>query len=302
VEKQKKPISVYFLLPLFALLIFYTNNFAAAQTNDSQFEFTTITGDEINTSSVAQQMLERIELSKKILADLIAGKNLEQTEEQKFIEEQRKISQQKLQVQLDRMDKKYEAFTPRNAFASYLSGVNATHHGIYWDQFNYMDEKVKIARAAHQAVIDQGGTYQEALQEYVKYASMTRVEMIKLNQELNIKYGFADADIQKDFDTFGKLPRTDESPTNEDIPIIIDDTSSTDEKIVDDTKTDRTFNVSHVKSDKKCEKWNAKAQKFISKGKGIPPGIAMKINACGGDVGGNTASKFFPPGLYKKFS
>ena len=205
---QKKSLSVYFLIPIFALLIFYTNNFAVAQT-DPQFEFTTITGDEINTSSVAQQMLERIELSKKILADLREGKNLEQTEEQKFIDEQRKISQQKLQVQLDRMNKDYEPFTPRNAFAGYLSGINERYHGIYWDQFDYMNEKVKIAKAAKQAVINQGGTYQKAFQEYVKYASMTRVEMIKLNQELNIKYGFADADIQKDFDKFGKLPRTD---------------------------------------------------------------------------------------------
>jgi len=196
------------LIPLFALLIFYTNNFAAAQTDDSQFEFTSITGDEIKTSSVAQQMLERIELSKKILAELREGKKIEQTEEQKFIEEQRKISKQKLQVQLDRMNKDYESFAPRNAFASFLSGVNTTHHGIYWDQFNYMNEKVKIAKAAKQAVIDQGGTYQEAFKEYVKYASMTRVELIAYNQELNIKYGFADADIQKAFDKFGKIPRT----------------------------------------------------------------------------------------------
>ena len=61
-EKQKNSISVYFLIPLFALLVFYTNNFATAQTDDSQFESTSITGDEIKTSSVAQQMLERIEL------------------------------------------------------------------------------------------------------------------------------------------------------------------------------------------------------------------------------------------------
>ena len=223
-EKQKKSISVYFLIPLFALLIFYTNNFAAAQTNDPQFEFTTITGNEIKTSSVAQQMLERIELSKKILADLREGKNLEKTEEQKFIDEQRKISKQKLQDKLDRMNKDYAPFTPRNAFAGYLTGVNTTYHGIYWDQFNYMNEKVKIAKAAKQAVIDQGGTYQKAFQEYVKYASMTRAEMIKLNQELNIKYGFADADIQKDFDKFGKLPRTDDkSPINENDPIIVGD-------------------------------------------------------------------------------
>ncbi len=301
-ENQKKPISVYFLIPLFALLIFFTNNFAAAQTDDSQFEFTTLTGDEIKTSSVAQQMLERIELSKKILADLIEGKNLEKTEEQKFIDEQRKISQQELQVQIDRMNRNYEPFTPRNAFAGYLSGINPTYHGIYWDQFNYIYEKVKFAKAAHQAVINQGGTYQEAMQEYVKYASMTRVEIIALNQELNIKYGFADADIQKDFDNLGKLPRNDESPPNEDDPIIVDHNLSIDKEIVDDTKTDRTFNVSHVKSDKKCEKWDAKAQKFLNKGKGIPPGIAMKLNACGSDIGGNTVSKFFPPGLYNKFS
>ncbi len=82
---------------------------------------------------MAQQTLERIELSKKLLADLQAGKNLEQTEKQKFIEEQRKISQQKLQIQLDRMNKDYEPFTPRNAYAGFLTGVNATHHGIYWD-------------------------------------------------------------------------------------------------------------------------------------------------------------------------
>jgi len=291
------------LIPLFALLIFYTNSFVVAQTDDSQFEFTTITGDEIETSSVAQQMLERIELSKKILADLIEGKNLEKTEEQKFIDEQRKISQQKLQIQIDRMNKNYEPFTPRNAFAGYLSGVDETYHGIYWDQFNYIYEKVKIAKAAHQAVINQGGTYQEALQEYVKYASMTRVEIIALNQELNIKYGFADVDIQKDFDKLGKLPRTnDESQINDEDPIIVDDSPFIEEEIVDATETDRTFNVSHVKSDKKCEKWDAKAQKFLSKGKGIPPGIAMKLNACGSDIGGNTVSKFFPPGLYNKFS
>jgi len=303
VENQKKSISVYFLIPLFALLIFYTNSFVVAQTNDSQFEFTTIIGDEIETSSVAQQMLERIELSKKILADIIEGKNLEKTEEQKFIDEQRKISQQELQVQIDRMNRNYEPFTPRNAFAGYLSGINPTYHGIYWDQFNYIYEKVKIAKAAHQAVIDQGGTYQEALQEYVKYASMSRVEIIALNQELNIKYGFADADVQKDFDKLGKIPRTDdEPPINEDEPIIVDGSLFIEEEITNTAETDRTFNVSHVKSDKKCEKWDAKAQKFLIKGKGIPPGIAMKLNACGSGVGENTASKFFPPGLYKKFS
>jgi len=196
-----------FLIPLFVLTIFFSGNFASAQTD---YEFTTIDKDKIKTSSVAQQTLERIELSKKILADMQSGKNLQQTPQQKLIEEQRKISQQKLQIQLDRMNKDYTPYTPRNAFNNFLTGINGTHHGIYWDQFNYMYEKTKIAKAAKQAVIDNGGTYYQALKEYIKYASMTRSEMINLNQELNIKYGFADYSTQKNFDRYGKLPRYDD--------------------------------------------------------------------------------------------
>ena len=195
---------IVFVIPLLVLSVFFSGNFASAQTD---YQFTKIEKDEIKTSSVAKQMLAQIELSKKILADMQAGKNIQQTSQQKFIEEQRKASQEKLQIQLDRMNKDYESFTPRNAYASFLTGVNSTHHGIYWDQFNYMYEKTKLAKATKQAVLDNGGTYFEAFKEYTKYASMTRVEMIKLNQELNVKHGFADESVQKDFDKFGKLPR-----------------------------------------------------------------------------------------------
>ncbi len=121
----KKKLMIFF--SLFVLSIFFSNTPVSAQTD---YQFTSINGDEIKISSVVKQIFERIELSKKLLADLQAGKNLEQTEKQKFIEEQRKISQQKLQIQLDRMNKDYEPFTPRNAFAGYLSGVNERYHGI----------------------------------------------------------------------------------------------------------------------------------------------------------------------------
>ena len=57
-------------------------------------------------------------------------------------------------------------------------------------------------------VLQNGGSYQETRQAYFKYASMTKVEMIKVNQDLNIKHGFADASVQKMFDKYGKLPRT----------------------------------------------------------------------------------------------
>ncbi|WP_232202941.1 MULTISPECIES: hypothetical protein [Nitrosopumilus] len=193
---------------IFSLMVF-SSSYAFAQTNPSEFEYTSISGDEINNSSVAKQMLEKIKQSKQILKELQAGKILTKTPEQLAIDEQRKLSQEILRKQLDRMNKDYESYTPRNAFATFLGGINATHHGIYWDQFNYVDNKVQIARAAKQMVLDNGGTYHDALKEFVKYASLTRVEMIQINEDLNIKYGFADSNVQNSFDDFGKLPRYD---------------------------------------------------------------------------------------------
>ena len=180
------------------------NNLAFAQTT----EFTVLTGDQLN-SPLGQSMLEKIEQSKKILADLMTGKqSAELTEQQKFVEQQRKIANERLQEDLVKMEHKYRDYTPRAAYSKFLSGVNATHHGIYWDQFNYMDNKVQLARKAMNEVLENGGTYQEARQAYFKIAATTRVELIQVNQDLNIKYGFAESEVQKAFDKYGKIPRT----------------------------------------------------------------------------------------------
>lgn len=199
--------TLFFTIIGIALLVPGQAVFAA----EPQYEFTKIDGDDISKNLTAKKILEKIAQSKKILAELQAGVTKPKlTEHQKFIDQQRQIAKQKLQDDLSRMHKDYEAFTPRNAYATFLSGVNATHHGLYWDQFNYLDNKVQLAKAAKESVLARGGTYQEAFNAYVKYASMTRVEMIKVNQDLNIKHGFADPEVQKAFDEFGKLPRYDD--------------------------------------------------------------------------------------------
>jgi len=204
---NKKHFWVFTLVAFVLVLVIVTgtntNNLAFAQTT----EFTVLTGEQLN-SPLGQTMLEKIEQSKKILAELMAGKQLVLTEQQKFVEEQRKIAKERLQVDLEQMNHKYRDYTPRAAFSKFLAGVNSTHHGIYWDQFNYMDNKVQLARKAMNEILQNGGTYQEARQAYFKIASTTRVELIQVNQDLNIKYGFADPEIQKAFDKYDKLPRT----------------------------------------------------------------------------------------------
>jgi hypothetical protein len=169
-------------------------------------EFTVVQGDEIKNNPVAQQILQKIEESKRIMAELLEGKPI-LTEQQKLVEAQRKIVKERLEADLKRMDKEYESYTPRNSFAKFVSNVDPVFHDLYWDQFNYMDEKIKIARIAKQLALADGATYEEAQAEYIKYASLTRVEMVKLVQDLNVKHGFADERVQEIFDEYGKLVR-----------------------------------------------------------------------------------------------
>jgi hypothetical protein len=132
------------------------------------------------------------------------------TREQILIEENRKISEEMLQDDLESMKKEYLDFTPKNAFAKFVEKLNSSHHGIFWDQFDYLNAKVQLAIAAKKDVLENGGTFYEAQREYFKYASMPRLEMISYIQELNVKYGFADEDLQSNFDPNGKLPRFEE--------------------------------------------------------------------------------------------
>ena len=172
-------------------------------------EFTKFEGDDIHNNPDAKRILDKIEESKKILAQMME-QNTEMTEQQKLVKEQRKAAEERLQIELERMNKEYENYTPRNAFASFVSNFNSTHHGIYWDQFEIMESKVLLARAAKQQVLENGGSFQEAQREYIKYASMPRIEMIRTIIDLNLKHGFAHKDTQTYFDENGKLPRYDD--------------------------------------------------------------------------------------------
>jgi hypothetical protein len=201
-SKSSVITAIVAVLTLFATSFVISDAFSQEQVS----EFTVIEGDEIKNNPVAQQILQKIEESKRIMAELMAGKPI-LTEQQKLVEEQRKIVKERLEAELKRMDKDYESYTPRNSFAKFVSNVDPVFHDLYWDQFNYMDEKIKIARIAKQLALADGATYEEAQAEYIKYASMTRVQMVKLVQDLNVKHGFADQRIQKIFDEYGKLVR-----------------------------------------------------------------------------------------------
>lgn len=165
--------------------------------------------EKLKNNPLAMKIIAEMEAQKlryKQLSEESTPKSIP-TKKQIEIEEKRKISQDILKDDLKSLDKKYLDFTPKNAYKKFISKLNSTHHGIFWDQFDYLDAKVQLAIAAKNDVLENGGTFYEAQREYYKYASMPRLEMISYIQELNIKYGFANEQIQSNFDPTGKLPR-----------------------------------------------------------------------------------------------
>lgn len=189
-------LSTTIIAALIALSVLAPSAFA-------QSDFKTIEG---NDNPVLQDILEKIEFSKKQYLKSQENK-IVQDEHQKFINEQRIAVQESLNQELERMEKNYEEFTPRNAFAKYVSNLNATNHDIFWDQFDYLQAKISLAKDARDSVLNQGGTYFDAMKKYVEFAKMPKVEMQNIVRELNIKHNLADADIQSNFDVNGKLPR-----------------------------------------------------------------------------------------------
>jgi len=194
---------------LFVMLLSIMITFSISSSQsyaETDTKFTKSEGNNIENNPIAKNILKNIEIARKEFA-AIKEKEKKEDEYQKLINEQRKVAQASLDEAVSRMNETYEEFTPRNAFARYVSGFNATHQEIYWDQFEYLNTKITLARDARDAVLENGGTYFDAMKEYSRYAKMTKVEMLNVIKDLNVKHNFTDRKTQSYFDVNGKLPR-----------------------------------------------------------------------------------------------
>ncbi len=177
-----------------------------AQTVDT--EFTVRNAEQISKDPFAKSLLEKIEQMKQRLAEVEEAKKKQQ-EHQKFIDQQRELVKQKLAQDISRMHDKYKDYTPKAAFTSFVSSKPIETHNVYWDMFNYQQQKVIDARKAMKIVLENGGSLQDARNAYHNEAAIKRVTLIDITKNLNVKYGLADEKVQSTFDKYGKLPRHD---------------------------------------------------------------------------------------------
>ena len=184
---------------------FFVKGIPSTQTQN-QLQLKTVSEDKIKNDPIASKILKNIEITQKRQAE--QEKKLKQIEEnKKFLDQQRALADKELQNDLGIWFTSLDPFTPRNAYTSFVSQINQTLQGLFWEQFNFTEQKTNEGLTAMFQVLDNGGSEQEARKAFIQKASSSRVEIIKVNNDLNMKYGFTDKKMQDQFNMAGKLPR-----------------------------------------------------------------------------------------------
>ena len=205
-KKMNKRSQLCVFASVFAVLIVVTNfGFAWADTGTSNTN-TILATDAIKNNPTEMKILENIELFKQRYAAMQQKQQIIDQQNQ-FIEQQRKIANAYLQNDLANMNNGNDLTFPRNAYAVFVTHVDNSAQNLFWDQFNFMQEKVQNAKNAMSKVLQNGGTVQEALQAYNNEAAIHKNQLVSINKDLNIKYNLADEKVQNLFNKYGKLNR-----------------------------------------------------------------------------------------------
>lgn len=133
--------------------------------------------------------------------------------EQNQIDEQRYLAKTDLENDLRESEKRNEYYNPRNAFYRFLTDVDSSFRGIFWQQFLFTENITKEAQNAKENALEEGKTSFEAMKIFQEKAAVTQNEVISLNKNLNVQYGNATSEIQDQFDEKGKIPEEDEFKT-----------------------------------------------------------------------------------------
>jgi hypothetical protein len=175
-------------------------------TTQNQFETHTITGQSLNNDPFVAKILSEIEYSKKQVA-LLQKNQHDAAVNDKLVTEQRIITKNLQEQALQAMQIEANKTSPNTVFNKFISTVrNNSTKLVFLDEFDFTTKKIDAGHAAMKKILNNGGTYEEAVQEFSKYAAIKRVQMIEVNKNLNIKHGLADAKTQADFNSNGILP------------------------------------------------------------------------------------------------
>lgn len=188
-------------------ILFLSANPIFAQTDVEASEQTTLSEDLAN-DPVAQDILKKIEQTKKWIAEL-EQRNYEKLQVQEELEAKRAQALEILNQDLKEWEKLWEEYSPRNSFGRFVEKIPSSPvQGVFWDQFEYHEMKVNAGREALKKVIANGGSLSEARVAYHKAAETTRIELIEANSIFNVKHNLAYYNQQILFNKEGQFIET----------------------------------------------------------------------------------------------
>ncbi|NND86360.1 MAG: hypothetical protein HKM23_03310 [Nitrosopumilus sp.] len=193
----------FLILTTFAisLVLLFDGNYASAQ---SDISGQTMLSEDLKNDPIAQDILKKIEQTKKMIEDL-QQKEYEQNQAQENLERVRAMSVERLDENLKEWERLWEQHSSRNAFDSFVSKKPGHVQGVFWDQFEFKEQKVKAGRDAMNKVLANGGTMQAAKDAYNRAATTHRIELIEVNSQFNVKHNLANYKEQQLFNSTGQI-------------------------------------------------------------------------------------------------
>ena len=180
---------------------------AFAITSENQLQNNTITGNDLKNNPMVAKILSEIEYSKKQIAALQKNQK-DQEANQKLVAQQRLIAKQLEDQAYQILQTKVAQNSSENAYSRFLDSIPSNDtKSVFQNEFAFTKQRVDAGHVAMHKVLANGGTYEEAMREFSKYAAIRYVEMVSVNQALNDKY------IQHQynattipFDQYGRVP------------------------------------------------------------------------------------------------
>ena len=172
--------------------------------DDVNIDEQVVLSDDLMSDPVAQDLLKKIEQTRKFIAEL-EQKEFEENQAKKNLEERRALALEQLHQDLEEWERLWEKHSSRNAFESFVSKKPEYVQGVFWDQFEFKEQKVKAGREALKQVLLNGGSLQDARIAYHKAAETKKIELIEMNAQFNVKHNLAYHKQQQLFNSTGQF-------------------------------------------------------------------------------------------------
>jgi len=172
--------------------------------NDVKIDEQVTLSDDLLSDPIAQDLLKKIEQTRKFIAEL-EQKEFEENQAKQNLEEKRALSLKHLQQDLEEWERLWEKHSSKNAFESFVSKKPEYVQGVFWDQFEFKEQKVKAGREALKQVLLNGGSLKDARDAYNKAATTKKIELIEMNAQFNVKHNLAYYGQQQLFNSTGQF-------------------------------------------------------------------------------------------------